>query len=109
MGQQATPGGGIRCVARGTEYNVVADRVGVRIHGAGRRGGLCVGMHAHAPEVTAEALLKELARVRIERLSGAGQHLIDDGRRGKAGTGKPVLYPGWRCSRLGIRLSRETL
>ena len=53
-----------------TEDYVATHGVRMRTHDARGIGSLCISMHAHMPEIVAEARLHECAGGGIERLPG---------------------------------------
>src|SRR5262249_47507379 len=64
--------------------------IGQGVRGSRRFLGLRSGMDAHVAEVEIEARFHKCPRLRIERLSGEAQHVMDDGRSRGVGTGKTL-------------------
>ncbi len=80
VSQQPLSFGRPRRVLSLAESNVPTDRVGPGIDCLSRLGRAAVGVNLDAAEVVTEAELHEVARLRVERLTGRAQYFIDDGR-----------------------------
>jgi len=81
-----------RIEASAREYDVVADRIGVRADlmcGARRE---LVGMNAHAAEVMREALFHRCACVEVERTAGSSQRFVDDRWTGGTSPSRKSLH-----------------
>src|SRR5271166_2805326 len=81
MRQQSLTGVRAGSVLPAAENNVRPRGVGQRVDAFGGSRRLIVGMDADMGEIPAEAGLEERAALRIERLAGRVQHLVDDAGR----------------------------
>src|SRR5204863_303943 len=87
---------GARCsvIAAGAVAAVAAERVGARVDGGGRRGGLGARVHADVAEVVAQALLEQQAHRGGQRAAaaprGGGDELGRLAAAGRAASGAPM-------------------
>jgi hypothetical protein len=64
-------------IPAGTEHDMLARGIGVRLNGLSRFSGRRVGMDAHAAEVMTKARLEEGPSCCVERLAGGAQDMIE--------------------------------
>jgi len=90
-------------VVPGVEYDLIPERVGVRMYGARRCSRNAVRMHADIAENPPEARLEKGSGFGIERLARRAQRLVHDRRRGRS-----IPFKGGGCA-LNARCRRQRL
>ena len=63
-------------ILTGAKNHIATDRVGDRVHRAGRFGRTRVGMNPHGAKVVPKPFFHECARVWIERLAAGADYVV---------------------------------